>query len=77
MHAERAVAREPLREASHLLLAQALAASGDAAGALEAPASYRARLADELGLDPSPEFKELQAASFAVSRCPATKDRFM
>jgi DNA-binding SARP family transcriptional activator len=55
-----AVAAEPLREASALLLASALARSGDQAAALEAFHRYRRALADELGLDPSPEAFELQ-----------------
>ena len=58
--AELAVIQEPLREAAHLLFAQALAASGDAAGALAALDRLRRRLADELGIDPSPEAEILQ-----------------
>ncbi|MGH2722025.1 MAG: BTAD domain-containing putative transcriptional regulator [Actinomycetota bacterium] len=53
--AELAVMQEPLREPAHLLLARALAASGDVAGALAALDRLRRRLADELGLDPTPE----------------------
>jgi DNA-binding SARP family transcriptional activator len=59
--AEPAVAREPLREAANLLLVRALAASGDTAAALAAFDAFRRRLAEELGLDPSPEALELQA----------------
>ena len=58
--AELAVIQEPLREAAHLLFAQALAASGDAAGALAVLDHLRRRLADELGIDPSPEAENLQ-----------------
>lgn len=58
--AEAAVAGEPLREPSHLLLIRALAASGDVAAALRAFDSFRRRLADELGIDPSPEAAALQ-----------------
>jgi DNA-binding SARP family transcriptional activator len=58
--AESAVMLEPLREPAHLLLARALAAAGDAAGALAALDRVRRRLADELGLDPSPEADALQ-----------------
>ena len=58
--ARSAVAREPLREAAHLLLARALAASRDTAGALDALAELRRRLADELGLDPSAEAGDLE-----------------
>ncbi|CAN5737601.1 hypothetical protein BH23ACT12_BH23ACT12_20400 [soil metagenome] len=50
--ARTAAAREPLREASHLLLARSLASAGDTAGALSVLRSFGARLADELGLDP-------------------------
>lgn len=57
--AERASALEPLREAAHLLLVEALAASGDAAAALSAFDSFRSRLAEELGVDPSPEAADL------------------
>ncbi len=59
--AERAVAREPLREAATLHLVRALAAAGDAAGALAAFDAFRGRFADELGLDPSQEASELHA----------------
>jgi DNA-binding SARP family transcriptional activator/tetratricopeptide (TPR) repeat protein len=58
--AGRAVARDPLRERGHLLLARSLAAGGDRAAALEVLAGLRGRLAEELGLDPSPELEELQ-----------------
>ncbi|GEM_PF-532210 len=60
-HAERAIAEEPLRETAHLLLAQALAASGDRAAALDVLAAFEARLADELGLALSPESEQLRA----------------
>ncbi len=50
--ARSAAAEEPLREASHLLLARSLAGAGDTAGALATLRSFRLRLADELGLDP-------------------------
>lgn len=53
--AEQAVAEEPLREQAHAILVEALAASGDTAKALEVLDSFRRLLADELGLDPSPE----------------------
>jgi DNA-binding SARP family transcriptional activator len=58
-YAERAVAREPLREASHLLLIRALAVSGDQAGALMAFDKFRRQLVEELGIDPSPAADEL------------------
>ena len=45
-----------------LVLAEALAAAGDPAGALTALATLRERLADELGVDPSPEVERLHLA---------------
>lgn len=57
--AEMAVAREPLREAARLLLMRALYLSGDRAGALRAFEELRQRLAEELGVDPSPEASQL------------------
>ncbi len=58
--AEEAAAGAPLREASHLLLVEALAASGDHAGALAAFAAFRGRLVSELGLDPSTQALDLE-----------------
>ncbi len=58
--AERAVAREPLRETATLLLARALAASGDQVGALRAVDSLRQRLSEEVGLPPSAEVLALE-----------------
>ncbi|HTW16262.1 MAG TPA: BTAD domain-containing putative transcriptional regulator [Nocardioides sp.] len=65
-HADRAVgelrllvADEPLRERAVGLLMTALRRTGDVAGALAAYAVHRRRLADELGLDPSPELVDL------------------
>lgn len=58
--AEAAVSREPLKEGCNLLFVQALAHAGHAAGALEAMAEFRRVLADELGLDPSPEADALE-----------------
>ncbi len=58
--ADRALAREPLREASAMLAVQALASGGDQAGALAAFDSFRHRLASEASLDPSPEAQELR-----------------
>ena len=58
--AERALASEPLREASAMLAVRALAASGNQAGALAAFDSFGRRLADETGLDPSPAAQELR-----------------
>jgi DNA-binding SARP family transcriptional activator len=58
--AAEAVSRQPLREAGHLLLIRALAAGGDQAAALAAYDELRRTLAEELGVDPSPQVAELQ-----------------
>ena len=58
--AERAVGREPLRESAVTLLARALAASGDQVAALRAIESLRRRLAEEVGLSPSPDVLALE-----------------
>jgi DNA-binding SARP family transcriptional activator len=57
--ATEAVARQPLREAAHLLLIRAYAAEGDQAAAVAAYLDLRRMLADELGIDPSPEATSL------------------
>jgi DNA-binding SARP family transcriptional activator/tetratricopeptide (TPR) repeat protein len=56
------VAAEPLRESAVVVLCQAYTAAGDRAAALRALADLRARLADELGVDPSPEVQRLHLA---------------
>src|SRR5205085_11277138 len=58
--ARQALAAEPLRESSVLLLVQALAAAGDQAGALAAFDQYRNRLAAETGLEPTPQAREMR-----------------
>ena len=58
--AQEAVTREPLRESASLLLARALAASGDSATALRALETSRQRRVDELGLDATVEARDLQ-----------------
>ncbi len=50
-----AVEAEPLREVAVLTLMEALVAAGNGAAALTAYDDYRRVLADELGVDPSPE----------------------
>jgi DNA-binding SARP family transcriptional activator/tetratricopeptide (TPR) repeat protein len=57
-----AVAAEPLREPAVVVLCRALAAEGDRATALRRLAELRKRLADELGVDPSPDVERLQLA---------------
>lgn len=54
-----AVAQQPLREVSCLLLVRALAAGGDLATALTEYDALRSRLAEELGIDPSPQAQAL------------------
>jgi DNA-binding SARP family transcriptional activator/predicted negative regulator of RcsB-dependent stress response len=74
--AQQAVGREPLRESAHLLLARALAASGDTAAALDALSRLRSRFADDLGLDPSPEALTLEGRILRGERfSPATPAR--
>ena len=58
--ARRALAAEPLRESSVLLLVRGLAAAGDQAGALAAFDEYRDRLATETGLDPTSQAREIR-----------------
>jgi DNA-binding SARP family transcriptional activator/tetratricopeptide (TPR) repeat protein len=58
--ARQALAAEPLRESSVLLLVRALAAAGDQAGALAAFDEYRHRLAAETGLEPTPQADEIR-----------------
>ncbi len=53
--AEDAVQRAPLRESAHRALMAALGAAGNRAEALRAYQRLRRVLADELGIDPSPE----------------------
>ncbi|WP_214406872.1 BTAD domain-containing putative transcriptional regulator, partial [Pseudonocardia lacus] len=57
-----AVEAEPLDESAALVLAEALAAAGDPAGALARLHELRGRLNDELGIDPSPQVQRLQMA---------------
>ena len=63
--ARQAVAAEPLRESSVLLLVRALAAAGDQAGALAAFDEYRDRLAAETGLDPTPQARQVRQRMLA------------
>ncbi|WP_150252632.1 AfsR/SARP family transcriptional regulator [Nocardiopsis deserti] len=57
--AEALCRREPHREGPLVLLVRALAATGRTADALAAYGRFRSRLADELGLDPSPRLRDL------------------
>lgn len=58
--AQTAADEHPLREAAALLLVRALAASGDRAAALATFDAFGQRLADELGIDPSPDARQLR-----------------
>jgi hypothetical protein len=58
--ARQALAAEPLRESSVLLLVRALTAAGDQAGALAAFDEYRDLLAAETGLEPTPRAREIR-----------------
>jgi DNA-binding SARP family transcriptional activator len=71
---ERAVTTHPLREGLRALLMRALDAGGRTAEALAAYADLRERLADEVGLDPSPALQALEA-DLRAGRPPATHRR--
>lgn len=57
-----AVAEDPLRESAQRALIHAYLAEGNQADALRQYRSYKGRLADELGLRPSPLMRDLVAA---------------
>jgi DNA-binding SARP family transcriptional activator len=59
---EEAIAAQPFREHLHGLLMLALYRGGRQADALQAYLRARSLLIDELGLEPGPELRELQAA---------------
>lgn len=67
----RAAALAPLDERIHRSLLRALAAAGDRAGAVLAFDTCRSVLADELGIDPSPETVSVYLAS-ALDQAPVT-----
>ena len=57
--AKLAVELDPMNETAHRLLMRAHAALGEIAAALRDYEDYRSRLAEELGVDPSPETRAL------------------
>ena len=75
--AARAVAREPLREAAHLVLMRARAASGNRAAALAAFDALKSILRGELEVEPSPEAVALrqQVASGRLGGRPRERRR--
>jgi DNA-binding SARP family transcriptional activator len=62
----RLLADHPLREELWALLLRALADAGRPAAALEAYAQARVAIADELGVEPSPELQQLYAGILAA-----------
>jgi DNA-binding SARP family transcriptional activator len=69
------VREQPLRERPVRLLMLALDTTGRRAEALRTCRSFRNRLADETGLDPSHELDELEAAMLAGDEVPQFVDR--
>lgn len=68
---ESLVEDDPLRERPHALLMTALWRAGRAHEALSAFQQYRLRLADELGLDPSPGLRQLERSILRQDSPPA------
>ncbi|GLZ46010.1 SARP family transcriptional regulator [Actinomycetospora sp. NBRC 106375] len=67
---EELVAAAPFRERRRELLVEALHRAGRGADALAAVAAYRRLVADELGLDPGPELRRLEAVVLAGTPAP-------
>jgi DNA-binding SARP family transcriptional activator len=59
---EQLAAMHPYRERLHAQLMRALYAAGRQTEALEAFRQFRERISDELGLEPGPELREVEAA---------------
>ena len=66
------VADEPLHEGLHARLIRALAATGQQAAALSRYDDLRARLADELGLEPGPDLRAAQVRVLRQETEPAS-----
>jgi DNA-binding SARP family transcriptional activator len=73
--ADAAVARSPLRESAHRARLAALAAGGNRAEALRAYQRLRRALADELGIDPSPETEAAYVALLGPPAGPPSPSR--
>jgi predicted ATPase/DNA-binding SARP family transcriptional activator len=69
------VTEDPLREPAVLLLVRGLAATGRAPEALRTTREYRRRLAEETGLDPSPELDQLEREVAGGAAGPALAPR--
>ena len=65
---EALVAEAPLRERPHAQLMRALSGSGRQAEALAVYRRLRTRLVDDLGMEPSPELRELERSILAQDR---------
>jgi DNA-binding SARP family transcriptional activator/pimeloyl-ACP methyl ester carboxylesterase len=65
------VAEHPLREAARISLMRALHAAGRTPDALEQYHEHRGYLAEELGLEPSPAIREVQARLLTAQPSPA------
>jgi DNA-binding SARP family transcriptional activator/tetratricopeptide (TPR) repeat protein len=75
MLAEGAMAADPFDEAALRLLLAALVRSGRPASALAAYAAFRARLAEELGVSPSPETEAVHEAILLGTDRPGAPDQ--
>jgi DNA-binding SARP family transcriptional activator len=70
-----AISIEPLRESAQLILVRALMAAEDNASALVAYRDFSDRLADELGVAPSPQFAEILHARAVAAMASRTVTR--
>lgn len=63
------ISAEPLSEVGYRLLIQALCSAGDVGSAMRAYDQLRRQLADELGIDPSPESRALYQRLLTDRQC--------